>query len=338
MKKRKAKSEDESIQDEKTKHQDEADLVCTKKREDKQRAKEDNTIKCYAFDLQQCLPTPYLNTSVAFYKRQLWTFNLTFHETTTGDVTCFMWHEAEGARGANQIATCIFKQLSSLTQQIKKAILYSDSCGGQNRNSHVSAMFLTLLQQCSQLEQIDHKFMVSGHSHLECDVDHGMIEKQKKHLQMQISVPHDWYQLVRDTGKKKKFQVVELNHKDFVNYSDLYKSHLKLKQEDSNGNSFKWTELRWLRYRQEFPKNIFFKSSLDEREEFRCMNLEGRISQDTPLNSLPCYTSSLVISNEKKILDLLSPDFHDFDKNLKTTNNAKSTLHDLVKEKDEELE
>ncbi|CAH1109879.1 unnamed protein product [Psylliodes chrysocephalus] len=260
MKKRVAKSKDElkSIQDEKTKHQDEADLVYTKKREDKQRAKEDNTIKCYAFDLQQCLPIPYLNTSVVFYKRQLWTFNLTFHETTTGDVTCFMCHEAEGGRGANQIATCIFKQLSSLPQQIKKVILYLDSCGGQNRNSHVSAaMFLTLLQQCPQLGQIYHNFMVSGYSHFECDVDYGMIEKQKKHLQMQILVFHDWYQLVRAIGKKKKFQVVELNHKNFVNYSDLYKSHLKLKQKDSSGNSFKWTELWWLRYRQGFPKNIF---------------------------------------------------------------------------------
>ncbi|CAH1114053.1 unnamed protein product [Psylliodes chrysocephalus] len=95
------------------------------------------------------------------------------------------------------------------------------------------------------------------------------------------------------TGKKKKFQVVKLNHKDFVNYSNLCKSHLKLKQKDSNGNSFKWRKLRWLRYRQGFPKNIFFKFSLDEREEFRCMNLEGRTSQDTPLNPLPCYSSNL---------------------------------------------
>lgn len=208
MKMKVAKTEDElqAIKEQQKVHLDEADLAYNMKKADKTRCKEDKekSTKCYTFDLQQCLPTPFLNSSVSFYKRQLWTYNLTFDDSTNGNVTCYMWHEAEGARGANQIATCIFKQLSMLPEGVKQVVLYSDSCGGQNRNSHVSAMFLTLLQQRPQLKQIDHKFMVSGHSHLECDVDHGLIEKQKKKLHMQISIPHDWYQLVRTVKKKTK--------------------------------------------------------------------------------------------------------------------------------------
>ena len=106
-------------------------------------------------------------------------------------------------------------------------------------------MFLVAMQENASLEYIDHKFLVSGHTHLECDVDHGLIEKQKKKLQVPISHPHDWYQLVRLVGKKKKFEVVELTHKDFLNFADLLKTSLQLRKKDDTGNQFNWHSARW---------------------------------------------------------------------------------------------
>lgn len=57
-----------------------------------------------------------------------------------------MWHEAEGVRGANQIATCLHKELSQHPENISSVKLYSDSCGGKNRNSHVVTKFIMLFK------------------------------------------------------------------------------------------------------------------------------------------------------------------------------------------------
>ncbi|CAH2088562.1 unnamed protein product [Euphydryas editha] len=72
------------------------------KRIDKENSKADSSVRAFAyFDLQQCLPTPYLKTSVSFYKRQLCPFNLIIYDLATNEATCYMWNETIGARGAN---------------------------------------------------------------------------------------------------------------------------------------------------------------------------------------------------------------------------------------------
>lgn len=77
------------------------------KKKDKLIARDDKTKASFAFDLQQCLPTPCLTTSVSFYKRQLWSFNLTVHNLATDKATCYMWDETIAARSANEIASCL---------------------------------------------------------------------------------------------------------------------------------------------------------------------------------------------------------------------------------------
>jgi hypothetical protein len=58
--------------------------------------------------------------------------------------------------------------------------LYSDNCAGQNKKSIFMAMCLAFLEQQETIKIIDHKFMISGHTRMECDSDHDRIEKAKK--------------------------------------------------------------------------------------------------------------------------------------------------------------
>lgn len=156
-------------------HQSQAEKAYTEKRVDKGIAKSNTSVRVFAFDLQQCLPTPYLKTSVSFYKRQLWSFNLTIHDLSTNEATCYMWDETIGLRGANQIASCLWHFCKNLPPEVKEVVFYSDTCGGQNKNNIVAMMFMYLLHIHPTLETISHKFLISGHTHMECDYDHAII-------------------------------------------------------------------------------------------------------------------------------------------------------------------
>ena len=59
-----------------------------------------------------------------------------------------------------------------------KIYLFSDSCGGQNKN-YLVLKFLSLLSTHFQLE-IQHLFPVRGHSYCQCDRNFGTYRKLKK--------------------------------------------------------------------------------------------------------------------------------------------------------------
>lgn len=67
-------------------HQESADFAYATKKSDISAASPTSMV--FAFDLQQCLPTPHLQSSVSFYKRQLNTFNLTVHDCNSGKLSC----------------------------------------------------------------------------------------------------------------------------------------------------------------------------------------------------------------------------------------------------------
>ena len=81
--------------------------------------------------------------SLLYFSRKLCIYNLCIDEAfppKTGFYYC--WSEVEGNRGSNEIGTCMHKWLEQLPSAIKEVFLFSDTCGGQNRNQNVAALLL----------------------------------------------------------------------------------------------------------------------------------------------------------------------------------------------------
>ena len=63
-------------------------------------------------------------------------------------------------------------------------------------------MWLVSLQNSDNLNVIDHKFLIPGHTHIECDVDHSLIERKRK-FNGNVDHPHDWAQLIKGRWVKR---------------------------------------------------------------------------------------------------------------------------------------
>nr|CAH7723750.1 unnamed protein product [Callosobruchus chinensis] len=306
-------------------------FVC--KNADKEFSRNDPSKKTITFDLQQCLPIPDVHNSIAFYKRQLWTFDLTVHDCVTGQAYAYIWHEALAKRGGNEIGSCLYQFLTNdLDKNVKHVVMYSDCCGGQNKNSHIAVMCMVALQDSSHLEVIDHKFLISGHTHMECDTDHSLIEKQKKKFNGQLEHPHDWANLIRQTGKKKPFIVRELERNNFYNFSGLLNGPLINRKNDTDGDKINWRELRWIRY-EKGSQTLLAKTTFSQNEPFRVLDFKRRGKQTVNLRPQVAYKGPVPISVEKKqhLLDLLpyiSSSLQDFNLNLKTDQDVIDALSD----------
>jgi hypothetical protein len=111
-------------------------LARLEKNNDKETALTNKQIMFCSFDLQAVPPLPNGNVSTFYYKSKLNVYNFTIFNISEKNGFCYMWHEGEAKRGANEIATCIFKYIEKYCVG-KEIIFYSDNCSAQNKNKYL---------------------------------------------------------------------------------------------------------------------------------------------------------------------------------------------------------
>ncbi|KAJ8867125.1 hypothetical protein PR048_032988 [Dryococelus australis] len=115
-------------------------------------------------------------TNIVFYKRQYWVYNIVIRSGKKHHGHCSVWVEGEAGRGAQEVSSCLKTHISEQIGRVKKFILRSDACGGQNRNTKIALILKTVLEQHPTLEKLTMKFLMPGHSLLPNDSDLGDIE------------------------------------------------------------------------------------------------------------------------------------------------------------------
>jgi len=88
----------------------------------------------------------------------------------------------------------MYKWLTSLPDSVDKVIIYSDTCGGQNRNRHIAAVLL-YAAQITKLMTIHQKFLERGHTYMEVDSMPSAIVFAKRNVP--VHSPHEWQNVFR---------------------------------------------------------------------------------------------------------------------------------------------
>jgi len=60
--------------------------------------------------------------------------------------------------------------------------MFSDTCGGQNRNQNIAAVLFYAVQSIDPINRVEQKFLEQGHTYMECDSMHSFTKLAKKTL------------------------------------------------------------------------------------------------------------------------------------------------------------
>ena len=216
-----------------------------------------------AFDLEQVIFLPKSNRSEIFYKRRLSNYNFTLYNLESKEAWAFVWHECIAGRGANEIASCIQQYLQHLEEdhRIQTIDMYCDGCSGQNKNSILPTMMMSVIEHSSHFQRIRLNIMVPHHSQNENDSLHSCVERALKRSG-DINVPAQLTPVIR-CSRKKALNVVEVTTGMVLDWQKMSKELGVLRvRRSERGEGIKWPDMCQIEVRKENPRKLFFKTSL----------------------------------------------------------------------------
>ncbi|CAB3255049.1 unnamed protein product [Arctia plantaginis] len=272
------------------------------KAEDKKKAEQDHSYMSVNFDMEAVLYSPLLLGKPVFYKRKIACFNFTVFDTATKQGYCYKWPEYEGNRGANEVSTCLNLFLKQVPTHVSHVVLHSDCCPGQNRNSILLYMLMTLQSSndCT-IDVIDLKFLEPGHTHMECDNMHAAIERASESAR--IFIPDDWNNVIILAVKTKPYKLHLLTHENFIDFKSMKESAWPASIKATDGTGLTWKRVKWLRFRKDCPGRFYFK--LEYSDDFKeVIKPRTRLSRQESTSLVKAYNSQIPLTGAK-IKDLL---------------------------------
>lgn len=160
----------------------------------------------------------------------------------------YVWSENIASRGGQEIGSCLTRHFATnISDDTHNVILYSDSCGGQNRNIKLSVMLIKLLSSHPTLRNITQKYFIPGHSYNSCDRCFGIIEKAKK-MSSDLFIPDHWLNLIKEAKKSEpKFEVLKMGTENFFSTNELLQ-YIVNRKLDVDKRKINWLTFRSIQY------------------------------------------------------------------------------------------
>lgn len=285
------------------------------KKKDKEDAVNGNN-HVFTMDVQSVKLCPVIAASKVYYKTRLQVHIFTVYNLATHQCTNYVWNETEGDLQASVFASCIISHLEKhCIQEPKPVILFSDGCGYQNRNTTL-ANTLSFFSTKYKIP-IEQKYLEKGHTQMECDSTHALIEKKLK--AREITLPFQYAEVIRNARKKPfPLDVEYLSHDFFRKYDDKTVTRFesirpgKMKQDPTV------SDLRCLKYLPD--GTIHYKVNYDD--EYKILPQRTRLPT-LPKETIfkPLFPARLPIKNTKwkhlqELKTVLNLDVHSFYDNL----------------------
>lgn len=241
---------------------------------DIERATKEKGFEAVTYDMQKVLGLPKIPTNIVYYKRQLSLYNEGVHTGSTNIPYFFLWKEGIAGRGAQEVGSCIKKFIDvNLAPDTEELTLWSDSCGGQNRNIKIVLMLKSILETHRTLKYMYLKYLMPGHSYLANDTDFGEIERAMKY-QIRMYTLDDFSQMI--TNCSKKSIVYNMQKDDFLSTEDLEKNIVNRKT-DINGEKISWLKARVIKISKDCPFSIFLKYTHEEEEGYKEIDIKKKL-------------------------------------------------------------
>lgn len=183
-----------------------------------------------------------------------------------------VWTEREAGRGTQEVRSCLRKYINeNIKAPVKKLILWSDSCGGQNRSIKLVLMLIHTLQNHPSLESISIKFLLFGHSFLPNDSHFGDVECVLKTHQ-RLYTDYDYIEIMKSCRLKNKFIVNRIRSDEMVSVNLLEKS-ITNRKVDINNFGINWLKTHVIKIIKESPTTLYMKNHVSD-ERFYEVNIQ----------------------------------------------------------------
>ena len=266
------------------------DAARAEKTKDKENASTKKSV--WTFDTQAVLICPKANASALYYKTKLQVHNLSFYNLQSHDGYCYVWDETEGNLSAEMFTHIQYQHFDDFLathSEIKELTVWSDGCCYQNRNVTLGNAYLDLARKRGV--KIIQKFLVVGHTQMEVDSMHAVIERK---IPANVYTPCD-YMVIMECARSRPspYVVKSVHHNDVLQLDGSYVGSIRpgKKTGDPTVN-----QLRAI----EYNPDATIRAKLSFSDDSEWIDLPQRIHiPDVPLTWIPVFQSRIPISSRK---------------------------------------